>query len=93
MTVKYAFLYILMLPAGITLTVITMLRMRAGKIALPQWAKILVALGMILSQIILLSAMLPTGAYQAIADTLVPAYTQSATPIDPSAPEVIDPMN
>ena len=41
MTVKYAMLYILMLPAGIALTIITILRMRNGKIVLPQWAKVL----------------------------------------------------
>ena len=93
MTVKYALLYILMLPVGITLTAITLFRMRAGKILLPQWAKSLVVLGMIFSQIVLLAAMLPTKAYQAIADTLVPVYTQSATPIDPSASELTDPTS
>lgn len=86
MTVKYAILYILMLPTGITLTVITILRMRSGKITLPPWAKVLVVAGMILSQVILAAAMMPTSVYQAVQDAFVNTATHSVTQADPSAP-------
>ena len=86
MTVKYAMLYILMLPAGIALTVVTLLRMRNGKIVLPQWAKVLLIAGMILSQIILVVVMMPPTVYQAVADTFINTDTHSITQIDPSAP-------
>ena len=83
MTTQYAILCIFMLPTGIALTVITILRMRAGKIALPKWAKTLLVVGMILSQVILAAAMLPTKVYQALADTFITTGTQPATPIEP----------
>ncbi len=81
MTVKYAILYMLMLPVGITLTIITILRMRSGKITLPKWAKMLLVVGMILSQVILAAAMMPPAVYQARHDTLVNTDTHSVTPI------------
>lgn len=86
MTVGYSLLSILMLPAGIVLTVITILRIRSGKISLPRWAKILVITGMLLSQVILIAAMLPTGVYQAVVDTFIGQDTHSVTQVDPTIP-------
>lgn len=86
MTVGYSLLTILMLPAGLTLTVITILRMRSGKIFLPRWAKILVITGMLFSQVILIAAMLPTGVYQAVVDTFIGQDTHSVTQVDPTIP-------
>lgn len=74
---------ILMLPAGIALTIITILRMRSGKINLPQWAKILLVIAMILSQVILVAGMLPPKVYQAVEDTFIHTDTRPVTPIDP----------
>ncbi len=86
MTVGYSLLFILMLPAGIVLTVITILRIRSGKISLPRWAKILVVVGSLLLQMILIAAMMPTSVYQAVKDTFINQDTHTVTPADPSAP-------
>ena len=86
MTVGYSLLSILMLPAGLALTVITILRIRSGKISLPRWGKILVIVGMLLLQVILIAAMMPTGVYQAVTDTFIDQDTHTVTPADPSAP-------
>ena len=85
MTVKYAILYILMLPVGLALTVITLLRMRAGTITLPHWAKILLIIGMILSQLILVASMMPPIVYQAVKDTFINTDTHAVTPMAPSS--------
>lgn len=74
---------ILMLPAGIALTVITIMRIRSGKISLPQWAKVLLVVGMILSQIILVLGMMPPSVYQAVEDTFIHTDTRPVTPMDP----------
>ena len=50
---------ILMLIFGIVLTVITMLRMRSGKITLPSWGKFLICAAMIAMLVIQIFAMLP----------------------------------
>lgn len=73
-----------MLPTGIILTMITILRMRAGKISLPQWAKLLLVIGMILSQIIIAAGMMPPSVYQVVEDTFINTETQPVTPLDPS---------
>lgn len=83
MTIKFLLLRILMLPAGIALTVITILRMRSGRITLPRWAKCLLIIGMILSQLIIAAAMMPPSVYQAVEDTFFNTDTQPVTPIDP----------
>lgn len=70
---------ILMLPAGIALTVITIMRIRSGKICLPQWAKVLLVVGMILSQIILVLGMMPPSVYQAVEDTFIHTDTRPVT--------------
>ena len=90
MTIKYAVLYLLMLPAGIGLTVITLLRMRAGRIALSRWAKVLVIAGMILSQVILAAAMMPVSVCRAVQDVFIGTATHPATQIEPSAGLEID---
>lgn len=48
-----------MLLFGILLTVITIIRMRSGKIALPAWGKFLLCAGMIIMLVILIAGMLP----------------------------------
>lgn len=94
MTVKYLLLNILMLPAGIVLTIITILRMRSGKICLPQWAKVMLVIGMILSQIIIAAGMMPPSVYQAVEDAFIHTDTKPVAPIDPplSSAEA-DPVN
>lgn len=83
MTVKFLMLHILILPTGIALTIITILRMRSGRIVLPQWAKILLIIGMILSQLIIAAGMMPPSVYQVAEDTFINTDTQPVTPIDP----------
>ena len=60
MSLKFSALYVLMLAAGIVLTVITMVRMRSGKIRIPLWSKILLSFAMIAMLVITLLGMLPT---------------------------------
>ena len=79
---------ILMLPAGITLTVITILRIRSGRINLPQRMKILLVVGMILTQVILVAGMMPVSVFQAIEDVFIHTEQHSVAPLDPSYPAV-----
>lgn len=81
---------ILMLPAGIALTVITILRMRSGRIQLSQRAKILLVVGMILTQVILVAGMMPVSVFQAIEDVFISTEQHAVAPLDPSSP-AIDP--
>lgn len=94
MTVRYSLFSILILLTGIALTVITIMRIRSGKISLPQWAKIMLVVGMILSQIIIVLGMMPPSVYQAVEDTFIHADTRPATPIDPplasATPDPVD---
>ena len=60
MALHFILFYVLMLLAGIVLTVITMHRMISGKISLPRWTKILMSLAMIAMLVIILLGMLPT---------------------------------
>lgn len=89
MTLKYAILYVLLLPVGIALTAITLARMYNGRISLPRWAKMILIIGMILSQLILVAAMLPPSVYQAVEDTFVQKSTHPVTGIDPSQSAVV----
>jgi hypothetical protein len=41
---------------------------------------------MLLSQVILIAAMLPTGVYQAVVDTFIGQDTHSVTQVDPTIP-------
>lgn len=91
MTVGYSLLTILMLPAGIALSIITILRIRSGRIALSRWGKVLVIAGILLSQVILIAAMMPTSVYQAVRDTFIGQDTHSVTQIDPSIPADVEP--
>lgn len=50
---------IAMLVSGIVLTVITMIRIRNGKILLPSWGKFLICTAMIAMLVIQIAAMLP----------------------------------
>ena len=59
MELQFSLFYILMLLAGIILTVITIQRMVSGKISIPGWAKILLSLAMITMLVITLLGMLP----------------------------------
>lgn len=85
MTVKYLLLHIFMLPIGIVLTIITILRMRTGQISLTRWAKIMLIIGMILSQLILVASMMPPSVYRAVEDTFINTDTQPVAPMDPSS--------
>ena len=60
MSLIFSAFYVLMLAAGIVLTVITMVRMRSGKIRIPLWSKILLSFAMIAMLVITLLGMLPT---------------------------------
>lgn len=53
------FFGIVMLLSGIILTVVTMTRMRSGKISLPQLGKVLLSITMIAMLLILVLSMLP----------------------------------
>lgn len=83
MTVSYLLLRILMLPTGIVLTIITILRMRSGRICLPEWAKIMLVIGMILSQIIVGVSMMPPSVGHAVEELFIQTDTQPVTPMDP----------
>lgn len=83
MTIRYFLLSMLILPAGIVLTIITILRMRTGQIALPKWAKIVLIIGMILSQLIIAVGMMPPSVSYAVKDAFIHTGTHPATPIDP----------
>ena len=85
MTVKYLLLHIFMLPIGIVLTIITILRMRTGQISLTRWAKIMLIIGMILSQLILVAGMMPPSVYRAVEDAFINTDTQPVAPMDPSS--------
>ena len=75
-----------MLIFGIILTVITMLRMRAGKLALSPFAKFLVCAAMIAMLVIQIFAMLPPDIIQI--DT--PFVEEHYHPVTPSTPESIE---
>ena len=77
---------ILMLIFGIVLTVITMLRMRSGKITLPSWGKFLICAAMIAMLVIQIFAMLPPDIIQI--DT--PFVEEHYHPVTPSTPESIE---
>ena len=62
--------YFLILIAGIVLTVITMLRMRSGKISLPLWKNILLCAGMIALLAFTLLSSLPPKEQQPDSETL-----------------------
>ena len=70
---------ILMLIFGIVLTVITMLRMRSGKITLPSWGKFLICAAMIAMLVIQIFAMLPPDIIQ-IDTPFVEEYYHTVTP-------------
>lgn len=52
-------LRLILLIAGISLAVITVLRMRSGKISLPRWACAVLTISMILLLVVTLIGMLP----------------------------------
>ena len=70
---------ILMLIFGIVLTVITMLRMRSGKIAMSSFAKFLVCAAMIAMLVIQIFAMLPPDIIQ-IDTPFVEEHYHTVTP-------------
>lgn len=74
---------LLLLIAGIILTVITMLRMRSGQIALPRWRKILLSAAMILGLLITLIGILPPIEVR-VTNPFVSEETHVVTPADPS---------
>ena len=77
---------ILMLIFGIVLTVITMMRMRSGKIAISSFAKFLVCAAMIAMLVIQIFAMLPPDIIQI--DN--PFVEEHYHPVTPSTPESIE---
>ena len=70
---------LLMLIAGIILSVITLLRMRSGQITLSRWAKLLLTVGMLALLVILLLSMLPPVA-QEVSDSFITKETFLITP-------------
>ena len=72
-----------MLPIGIVLTVITMLRMHSGKIALPRWGKVLLSIAMITMLVITLLGILPPLEVDVV-NPFITEDTVIVTPADPS---------
>ena len=73
---------LLMLIAGVILTVITIRRMIRGEIRVPGWARALLIVGMVLLQVILLLSILPPLEVD-INDPFVNEQTHIVTPADP----------
>ena len=80
MSLPFSAFYVLMLTAGIVLTIITMVRMYSGKIHIPHWAKVLLSLAMIFMLLITLMGMLPTSTVTVTRDHT----SQIITPAVPS---------
>lgn len=77
------FFRLLMLLAGIVLTVITVRRMVRREICVPGWAKVLLTAGMILLQLILLLSILPPLKVE-VDNPFVNEQTHVVTPVDPA---------
>ena len=77
---------ILMLISGITLTVITMMRMRAGKISLAPFTKFLVCIAMIAMLVIQIFAMLPPDIIQ-IDNPFEVEHFHTVSPVTPESIE------
>ena len=73
---------LLMLPAGVILTVITICRMMRGEIRVPVWARALLILGMVLLQVILLLSILPPLEVE-VSNPFVNEQTHIVMPADP----------
>ena len=78
---------IVMLLSGIILTVVTMVRMRSGKISLPRWGKVLLSTAMIAMLLILVLGMLPPDVIE-VTNPFVEEYTHIVTPSAPLPTEV-----
>ena len=78
------FFGIVMLLSGIILTVVTMTRMRSGKISLPQLGKVLLSITMIAMLVILFLSMLPPHLIE-VENPFVETETHIVFP-DPSMP-------
>ena len=74
---------IILLVAGIILTVITVRLMIKGQIVLPLWAKILLSAAMILGQLITFLSLLPP-LEVAVKNPLITTQQHIVTPADPS---------
>lgn len=74
---------LIMLAAGIALTVITMLWMRSGRLSLPSWGKIVLSAAMVLGLLVTLAGMLPPLEVQ-VDNPFVEEHTHIVTPADPS---------
>ena len=79
---------LLMLIAGVILTVITIRRMMRGTIRVPSWARVLLIAGMVLLQLILLLSILPPVEIE-VENPFVNEQTHIVTPAEPQ--ESIDP--
>ena len=84
--VFFDFFRVLMLLSGIVLTVITIRRMARGGIRVPRWGKVLLIVGMILSQVILLLSILPPLEVEVV-NPFVNEEVHVVTPVDP--PETV----
>lgn len=73
------FFGIVMLLSGIILTVVTMSRMRSGKIILPRWGKVLLTIIMIAMLLILVLSMLPPDVIK-VTNPFVEEYTHIVFP-------------
>lgn len=73
---------LIMLAAGIVLTVITIRRMVSGQIDLPKWTRLLLAAVMILGLLVTLAGMLPPEVIQ-VDNFFVTEYTEIVQPEDP----------
>lgn len=74
---------LIMLAAGIALTVVTMLKMRSGSLCLPSWGKLLLSAAMILMLVITLLNVLPIN-YAIVEDIFITEHIEIVTPLDPS---------
>ena len=68
-----------MLVSGIVLTVVTMTRMRSGKIVLPTWAKVLLCTAVIAMLLIQIASLLPPDIIR-LDDPIVSTDTHSTSP-------------
>ena len=84
MELHFATSSLILLIAGIVLSIITIRRMILGTISIPNWAKTLLILGMLLTQLILLLQILPPIPGDS---TFITEHTVSVTPVDPSNTE------
>ena len=76
------FFGIVMLLSGIILTVVTMVRMRSGKISLPRWGKVLLSIAMIAMLLILVLSMLPPDVIK-VTNPFVEEHTHIVVPSVP----------